>query len=109
MDFISGCDTRLVFTFPSKDSTLKYKKCVHLWNNFSCISTLVLVKKKAQCSSKAGTRQFLRWKFANRFFELNSLENKMQVKSESYKAVSKAQRQAKLEPYCLEFFKSPDQ
>ena len=27
--------------FPPKDSTLHYKKCVHLWNNFPCISTLV--------------------------------------------------------------------
>ena len=26
--------------FPLKDSTLQYKKCVHLWNNFPCISTL---------------------------------------------------------------------
>ena len=40
MDSISGCDIRLVFTFPPKDSTLQYKKCVHLWNNFPCISTL---------------------------------------------------------------------
>ena len=39
MDPMSGCETRLVFTFPPKDSTLQYKKCVHLWNNFPCIST----------------------------------------------------------------------
>ena len=41
IDSMSGCDFRLVFTFPSKDSTLQYKKCVHLWNNFPCISTLL--------------------------------------------------------------------
>ena len=41
MDSMSGCDIRLVFTFPPKDSTLQYKKCVHLWNNFPCISTLL--------------------------------------------------------------------
>ena len=35
-----GCDIRLVFTFPPKDSTLQYKKCVHLWNNFPCITSL---------------------------------------------------------------------
>ena len=40
MDYMSGCDIRLVFTFPPKDSTLQYKKSVHLWNNFPCISTL---------------------------------------------------------------------
>ena len=41
MDSMSGCDIRLVFTFPPKDSTLQYKKCVHLWNSFPCISTLI--------------------------------------------------------------------
>ena len=40
MDSMSGCGICLVFTFPPKDSTLEYKKCVHLWNNFPCISTL---------------------------------------------------------------------
>ena len=40
MDPMSGCDIRLVFTFPPKDSTLQYKNCVHLWNNFPSISTL---------------------------------------------------------------------
>jgi len=40
MDPMSGCDIRLVFTFPPKDSTLQYKKYVHLWSNFPCISTL---------------------------------------------------------------------
>ena len=40
MDSMSGCDIRLVFSFPPKDSTLQYKKCLHLWNNFPCIITL---------------------------------------------------------------------
>ena len=40
MDSMSGCDIRLVFTFPPKDITLQYKKSVHLWNNFPCIITL---------------------------------------------------------------------
>ena len=40
MDSMSDCDIRLVFTFPPKDSTLQYKKCVLHWNNFPCISTL---------------------------------------------------------------------
>ena len=33
-----GCDIRLVFT--PRDSTLQYKRWVHLWNNFPCIITL---------------------------------------------------------------------
>ena len=37
MDPMSGCDIRLVFYFPPRDSTLQYKRCVHLWNNFPCI------------------------------------------------------------------------
>ena len=34
MDPMSGCNIRLVFTLPPRDSTLQYKRCVHLWNNF---------------------------------------------------------------------------
>jgi len=41
IDSMSGFDIRLVFTFPPKDSALQYKKCVHLLNNFPCISTLI--------------------------------------------------------------------
>ena len=37
MDPMSGCDIRLVFTLPPRDSTLQYKRCVHLWNYFPCI------------------------------------------------------------------------
>ena len=40
MDPTSGCDIRLVFTLPPRDTTLQYKRCVHLWNNFPCIITL---------------------------------------------------------------------
>jgi len=35
---------RLVFTLPPRDSTLQYKRCkrcVHFWNNFPCITSLV--------------------------------------------------------------------
>ena len=41
MDPMSGCDIRLVFTLPPRDSTLQYKRCAHLWNNFPCIITLM--------------------------------------------------------------------
>ena len=35
MDPMSGCDTPiLVFTLPPRDSTLQYKRCVLLWNNY---------------------------------------------------------------------------
>ena len=40
MDPMLGFDIRLVFPFPPRDSTLQYKKCVHLWNNFPCIIIL---------------------------------------------------------------------
>ena len=40
MDPMSGFDIRLVFTLPPRDSTLQYKRCVHLWNNFPCIKSL---------------------------------------------------------------------
>ena len=41
MDPMSGFDIRLVFTLPPRDSTLKYRRCVHFWNNFPCITSLV--------------------------------------------------------------------
>ena len=40
MDPMSGFDIRPVFTLPPRDSTLQYKRCVHLGNNFPCIITL---------------------------------------------------------------------
>ena len=36
-----GCNIRLVFTLSPRDSTPQYKRCVHLWNNFPCIITIV--------------------------------------------------------------------
>ena len=33
-------DIRLVFTLPPRDSTLQYKRSVHFWNNFPCITSL---------------------------------------------------------------------
>ena len=41
MDPMSGFDIRLVFTLPPSNSTLQYKRCIHLWNNFPCIKSLV--------------------------------------------------------------------
>ena len=40
MDPMSGCNIRLVFTLPPSDSTLQYKRCVHFWNTFPCITSL---------------------------------------------------------------------
>ena len=31
-----------MFTLPPRDSTLQYKRCVHFWNNFPCITSLGL-------------------------------------------------------------------
>ena len=41
MDPMSGFDIRLVFILPPRDSTLQYKRCVHFWNNFPCITSLL--------------------------------------------------------------------
>ena len=43
MDPMSGCNIRLVFTLPPRDSTLQYKRCVQLWNNSPYITPLVEV------------------------------------------------------------------
>ena len=37
---MSGCDIRLVFTLPPRDSTLQYKRSVHLLNNYLYIIIL---------------------------------------------------------------------
>jgi len=44
MDPMSGCNIRLVFTLPPKysSSTLQYKRYVHFWNNFPCITSLAV-------------------------------------------------------------------
>ena len=38
MDPMSDFEIRLYIT--ARDSTLQYKRCVYLWNNFPCITTL---------------------------------------------------------------------
>ena len=43
MDLMSVFDIHLVFTLPSRDSTLQYKRCVHFWKNFPCITSLGLL------------------------------------------------------------------
>ena len=54
IDQISSFDIRLVFTLPPRDSTLEYKRYVHLWNNFPCILTLyVLMLYFSEPSSKS--------------------------------------------------------
>ena len=46
MDPMSCYDICLVFILPPRHSTLQYKKCVHLWNNFPWITSLGKEKKK---------------------------------------------------------------
>ena len=53
MDPMWGFNIRLLFTLPPRDSTLQYKRCVHLWNNFPCIITLDPTIKKTTISSKS--------------------------------------------------------
>ena len=45
MDPMSGFDIRLKFTLPPRDSTLQYKRCLLLWNNFLCIKSLINSKQ----------------------------------------------------------------
>ena len=44
MDPMSVFDIRLVFTLPPRDSTLQYKRLLHLWYNFPCITTFMQIK-----------------------------------------------------------------
>ena len=46
MDPMSGFDIRLVFTLPPSDSTLQYKRCIHLWNNFPYIKSFDQTKSR---------------------------------------------------------------
>ena len=50
MDPMSGFDIRLVFTLPPRESTVQYKRCAHLWNNFPCISTLIRGDLMLKCA-----------------------------------------------------------
>ena len=64
MDPMSGLDIRLMFTLPPSDSTLQYKRCVHLWNNFPCIkslssTTLVCKDKRTRKSGCLAKARFL--------------------------------------------------
>ena len=42
-----GSHFRLVFTLPPRDNTLQYKRCVHFWKNFPCITSL---SRRGNCS-----------------------------------------------------------
>ena len=47
MDPMSGCDTpTLVFILEPKDSTLQYKKFVHHWNDFPCLTFIAVNQKQ---------------------------------------------------------------
>ena len=64
MDHMSGCDIRLAFSLPPRDSTLQYKRCVHLWNNFPCIITLVKrIIKSVPCFLNPYRGHFISVKF----------------------------------------------
>ena len=42
MDPMSGCNIRLVFTLPPRDSTLQYNRCVHFWITFLALHPCIL-------------------------------------------------------------------
>ena len=66
-----GCDIRLVFTLPP--STLQYKRCLHVWNNFPCIITLVIwiLNQTPFCPTPVISTEH---KFRLRFLTLNKFE-----------------------------------
>ena len=49
MDPISDFDIRLVFTLPPRDITMQYKRCVHFWNNFPCLTILARSEIAIKC------------------------------------------------------------
>ena len=58
MDPMSGCNIRLVFTLPPRDSTLQYKRCVQLWNNSPYITPLSAYNSLYVCMT---SHWFLNW------------------------------------------------
>ena len=40
---------RLVFTLPPRDSTVQFKRCIQLWNNFPCITTFIITLCQSVC------------------------------------------------------------
>ena len=64
---MSGCDIRFVFTLHSRDSTLQYKKCLHLWNNHGCNARKVISEVYAsfvlQCTKRTLHASVLVYKF----------------------------------------------
>ena len=58
MDPMSGCNIRLVFTLPPRDSTQQYKRCVHFWNNFLCITSLFLPIRRLGSQSEVAYNIF---------------------------------------------------
>ena len=57
MDPLSGCYIRLVFTLlPARDSSLQYKRCVHLWNKFPCIITLSILMFASNCKIRSSSK-----------------------------------------------------
>ena len=58
MDPMSGFDIRLVFTLPPRDSTLQYKRCVHFWNNFPCITSLYILTRNSCLMRQNALKQY---------------------------------------------------
>ena len=80
MDPMSGCDIRLVFTLPPRDSTLQYKRCVHLWNNFPCIITLVsLISGLRNWSDKCFTTPEYPFESDMRLFDKKTLKRPLEI------------------------------
>ena len=65
MDPKSGFYIHLVFTLPPRDSTLQYKRCVHIWNKFPCIITLQLRFIKHRTNFKLYSTVYTNYRLEN--------------------------------------------
>ena len=54
MDSMSGCDIRVVFSFPPKDSTLQYKKAYTFEITFLALIPWAWVKEGVQWRERGG-------------------------------------------------------
>ena len=84
------CDIRLVFTLPPRDSTLQYKRCAHLWNNFPCIITLDRTNlKRMRINDNLKFVNIIIWRLNLVFFSYKKssegLNNDLKIKLENVK------------------------
>ena len=62
---------RLVFALPPRDGTLQYKRCVHFWNNFPCITSLgTVANRDCNCLNRGSLENLWRVPLKKPFLSL---------------------------------------